>query len=122
MNRTSIAELHPRSPSAQGWIMHHWLPLSFDTGCARDVLGYLASALVLCTFSVKSMRLLRWLGIASNVSFISYAVIAGMPPILILHSLLLPMNIYRLIEIERSQRRSRLLNRSVYGSAQTFAQ
>jgi hypothetical protein len=37
------------------------------------------------------------LGIASNVSFNCYATIAGMPPILILHSLLLPMNIYPLV-------------------------
>jgi CRP/FNR family cyclic AMP-dependent transcriptional regulator len=102
--------------------MHHWLRLSFDTDCMQDVLGYLASALVLRTFTVRSMRLLRWFGIASNLSFIAYAVIAGIPPILALHSLLLPMNIYRLIEIERSQRHSRLLDRTIYGSAQTFAQ
>jgi hypothetical protein len=114
MNRASFAELTHFFPARKGGIMHHWLPISFDPGCTRDVLGYLASALVLCTFSVKSMRLLRWLGIASNLSFISYAVIAGMPPILILHSLLLP--------IERSQRHSRLLDRSIYGSEQTFAQ
>jgi len=47
------------------------------------------------------MRLLRCLGIASNVSFICYATIAGMLPIPILHSLLLPMNIYRLFQVTR---------------------
>jgi CRP/FNR family cyclic AMP-dependent transcriptional regulator len=101
--------------------MHHWLRLSFDTGDVQDVFGYLAGALALCTFSVRSMRLLRWIGIASNLSFMTYAVIAGMPPILTLHCLLLPMNIYRLIQIERDRRRSRLLNRAIYGSERQFA-
>ena len=75
--------------------MYHWLALSFDAGGTKDICGYFASTMVLCTFSVRSMRLLRWLGIASNLAFIAYAVIAGAPPILVLHSLLLPMNIYR---------------------------
>jgi hypothetical protein len=85
--------------------MHHAiaLPLGIDTSWQKDACGYLASALVLFTFSVRSMRVLRCLGIASNVSFILYASITGMVPILILHSLLLPMNIYRLLQIARAQ-------------------
>jgi hypothetical protein len=85
----------------------HWLALSLDAGWTKDICGYFASSLVLCTFSVKSMRLLRWLGIASNLAFISYAVIAGVPPVLMLHSLLLPINIWRLIQIECDRRRTR---------------
>ncbi len=81
--------------------MHLWsvLLVGLPLGWEKNVCGYLASSLVLCTFSVTSMRLLRCLGIASNVSFICYATIAGMRPILILHSLLLPMNIYRLVQV-----------------------
>ena len=52
-----------------------------------DIIGYLASALVLATFSMRSMRPLRMMAIASNIAFIAYAVIGSMPPILILHSL-----------------------------------
>ncbi len=85
--------------------MHHWLPSSLDTGWVRDACGYLAGSLVLCSFSVTSMSRLRWLGIASNLSFISYAIMVGMLPILILHGLLLPVNIYRLFQIERDRRR-----------------
>lgn len=69
----------------------------------KDTIGYLASALVLFTFSVHSMRLLRCVGIASNIAFISYAVVAGIAPILILHGLLLPINVFRLIQIERER-------------------
>ncbi len=83
--------------------MHHAviLHLGID-GRWKDAFGYLASTLVLCTFSAKSMRVLRCVGIASNVSFILYATLTGMVPILILHSLLLPMDVYRLIQIARS--------------------
>ncbi len=73
------------------------------TGWQKDIIGYLAGALVVCTFSFRSMHLLRYAGIASNVSFIAYAVLAGTMPILVLHSLLLPINVFRLIQIERNR-------------------
>ena len=69
----------------------------------HDLIGYLASALVLATFSMKSLRSLRITAIASNVAFISYAVIADMRPILILHCILLPMNVVRLVQIVQSE-------------------
>ncbi len=65
-----------------------------------DIIGYLASALVLATFSMRSMRPLRMMAIASNIAFIAYAVIGSMPPILILHSILLPMNVMRLSQMD----------------------
>ena len=73
-------------------------------------MGYLASALVLATFCMKSIRPLRLMAIISNVAFISYAVSTDMRPILLLHSILLPVNIVRLtqIELERSRQKRRL--------------
>lgn len=68
---------------------------------ATDCLGYVASVLVLAAFSVQSMRTLRYVAIASNFAFISYAIGAGLPPILILHGILLPINVLRLIELHR---------------------
>lgn len=73
------------------------------SGWEKDFIGYLAGALVVCTFSFRSMHLLRYAGIASNVSFMAYAVLAGTTPILVLHSLLLPINVFRLIQIERTR-------------------
>jgi CRP/FNR family cyclic AMP-dependent transcriptional regulator len=61
-----------------------------------DLLGYVAAGLVLVTFSVRSMTALRSVAIASNVMFIAYAVAAQLMPVLILHALLLPLNIWRL--------------------------
>lgn len=67
-------------------------------GGADEVIGYIASALVLAAFSMKSMRLLRTTAIASNVVFIAYALAANMHPILVLHSILLPVNVCRLAQ------------------------
>lgn len=63
---------------------------------AFDPLGYLASLLVLATFSARDMITLRVLAIASNIAFIGYAAMAGIGPVLLLHALLLPMNLCRL--------------------------
>ena len=64
-----------------------------------DLLGYLASLLVLATFCMRRMVALRLLAIGSNVAFIAYAMLAGIHPVLLLHALLLPMNVWRLVEI-----------------------
>ncbi len=64
-----------------------------------DLVGYLASVLVLATFTMRSMLTLRVLGLASNVAFISYAVMSDLEPILLLHMMLFPINLFRLWEL-----------------------
>src|SRR5262245_32788811 len=63
---------------------------------ASDLLGYAAAGLVLIAFYVRSLRALRSVAIASNVMFIAYAAAAHLAPVLILHALLLPLNVWRL--------------------------
>lgn len=70
---------------------------------ATDLLGYLASLLVLATFCMRRMMALRLLAIGSNLVFIAYAILAGIHPVLLLHALLLPMNVWRLVEIARGR-------------------
>jgi len=67
-------------------------------GWSRELSGYFASALVLATFSMRSMNKLRLSAIASNVAFIFYALVASLNPILVLHCILLPLNIFRLLQ------------------------
>ncbi len=62
------------------------------------MLGYAASLLVLATFCMRDMVSLRALAIASNLAFIGYAALVGIHPVLMLHALLLPMNVWRLFE------------------------
>ena len=63
-----------------------------------EALGYAAAGLVLAAFSVRSITALRALAITSNLLFIAYAWSATLPPVLILHALLLPLNVLRLWE------------------------
>ena len=67
-----------------------------------DVLGYTASAAVLATFCTTTMRSLRILALVSNVLFIFYGYFDSLYPVLVLHAVLLPMNLLRLIQIRRS--------------------
>ncbi|WP_291834274.1 cyclic nucleotide-binding domain-containing protein [Limimaricola sp.] len=60
-----------------------------------EIAGYVASALVFITFSMKTIVPLRMVAIFSNVAFIVYAAGAGLVPILVLHATLLPLNVFR---------------------------
>ena len=83
--------------------MDHVLALARDMhplSWGRDVSGYVASAFVLATFCMGSMRWLRVTAIASNFAFIYYAATAGLPPVLVLHTILLPVNVLRLLQIQ----------------------
>jgi CRP/FNR family cyclic AMP-dependent transcriptional regulator len=64
-----------------------------------EFFGYIASALVFATFYMRTMLPLRIVAIVSNVAFITYALIDGLTPILILHGALLPLNLLRLLQI-----------------------
>jgi CRP/FNR family cyclic AMP-dependent transcriptional regulator len=66
-----------------------------------EAAGYLASALVFLTFYTKTMLPLRYLAIGSNVAFIIYAAFAQIHPVLLLHSILLPLNLFRLWQLQR---------------------
>ena len=61
-------------------------------------IGYLAASLVLAAFCMRSMDALRLAAIASNIAFIAYGYFGHLVPVLLLHALLLPINIYRLME------------------------
>lgn len=63
--------------------------------------GYLAAGLVFLTFFTKTMLPLRYLAICSNIVFIIYALLAEIQPVLLLHSLLLPLNVLRLWQLHR---------------------
>jgi hypothetical protein len=67
-----------------------------------ELIGYVASFLVFTTFYVKRILTLRLMAICSNIAFILYALGCGLQPIFILHSLLLPLNLYRIFEIKRT--------------------
>src|SRR5262245_31694337 len=68
-------------------IMHTW-----------DVIGYVASTLVLTAFGMKKIIPLRVVAMCSNLAFIIYGLGLGLTPVWFLHAALLPMNAWRLVE------------------------
>jgi hypothetical protein len=72
---------------------------------AIDGIGFVAAALVLATFCMRSMTALRWVALASNLAFIAYAYLEGLAPVLLLHALLLPVNACRLAQLCSGQAR-----------------
>jgi len=68
---------------------------------AIELSGYLAAALVFLTFYMKTMLPLRYIAIGSNVLFIVYAALEQINPVLILHCVLLPLNIYRVVQLKK---------------------
>jgi CRP/FNR family transcriptional regulator, cyclic AMP receptor protein len=73
----------------------YWIELS----------GYLASLLVFTSFYMRRMIPLRIVAIASNIAFIVFGYGTGTWPVLILHTVLLPLNLWRTVEMRRLTRR-----------------
>jgi CRP/FNR family cyclic AMP-dependent transcriptional regulator len=65
---------------------------------AVDGLGFLAAGLVLLTFCMNRLVPLRAIAITSNLAFILYGYRAGIQPVLVLHLVLLPVNLIRLLQ------------------------
>ena len=66
-----------------------------------ELLGFLAAFLMFSTFYMKNMIPLRIVGMASNATFIVYAINAQVWPLFVLHVALLPMNFFRLIQMRK---------------------
>ena len=77
-----------------------------------DGVGFGAAGLVLATFCMSSMSGLRWIAIASNVAFIAYGYLGNLAPVLLLHALLLPINFWRLAQLQERAPQAALLVRS----------
>jgi CRP/FNR family cyclic AMP-dependent transcriptional regulator len=77
-----------------------------------EAAGYLASALVLTTFCMKTMIPLRYAAICSNAAFIVYGFYDHLYPVLILHIILLPLNVWRAVQLKRLIRRVEAASKS----------
>ena len=59
--------------------------------------GYVASSLVFLTFYMRGMVQLRLIALCSNVAFLVYAGWLHLAPIFMLHTALIPVNLFRLV-------------------------
>lgn len=67
---------------------------------ADDSIGWLAASLTLLTFSMRSMMALRIAAMAANICFIVYGTLSHLYPVVTLHVLLLPCNLFRFYELQ----------------------
>jgi hypothetical protein len=65
-----------------------------------DVVGYSAAFAVLGSFCMSTIVSLRVLAIVSNVLFALYGVLAHLYPVFLLHSILLPINVFKLAQMQ----------------------
>lgn len=72
-----------------------------------NLVGFLAAGLMLASFAMRTMLPLRLVAIAGNLAFIAYGLMQGLTPVIALHALLLPLNIWRAVEIANVSRRIR---------------
>ncbi|MBV9458594.1 MAG: hypothetical protein JO141_13890 [Bradyrhizobium sp.] len=61
-----------------------------------DGIGFAASIAVLASFCMTTIVPLRAMALASNLLFISYGLLAHIYPVLLLHIVLLPVNVFKL--------------------------
>lgn len=71
------------------------------------VAGALAAVLILVSAVVKTIVPLRWLAVASNIGFVVYGLAHPAPLVAALHVALLPINLWRVLEMQRLTRRVR---------------
>ncbi|HEX8334476.1 MAG TPA: hypothetical protein VF622_17765 [Segetibacter sp.] len=68
-----------------------------------QVLGYLASVLLALSLLVNNDLKFRWLNTFGNISFISYGIIINAFPLILTNSILLLINLYRLVKIYKTE-------------------
>ncbi len=81
--------------------------LSTPTGVLALASAGVASALMIVSSFLRVMVPLRWLAVGGNIGFFFYGLLYPSLPMMILHGVLLPINIYRAIEMIRLTRRVR---------------
>ena len=90
MTSLSLAEL--------GAMSIHWVSGQVWNFMNIETIGFIGAALMVVTLAMKTMIPLRAVGVISSIFQSAFALLAGITPMLIQHSVLLPMNAYRLYE------------------------
>jgi len=69
------------------------------------VAAAIAGALIVASTLVKTIIPLRWLALGGNVGFVIYGLVHPAPMVFLLHVVLLPINLWRVLEMQRLTRR-----------------
>jgi hypothetical protein len=71
-----------------------------------DLIGFSASLAVLATFCMGTMVSLRAVAILSNALFMAYGIGQHLYPVLLLHAVLLPINVLKIVQSRCRTRRT----------------
>jgi CRP/FNR family cyclic AMP-dependent transcriptional regulator len=66
-----------------------------------EAVGYAGTAFTILAYSMRRLMPLRIVAILSSVSFLVYAGLIGSAPLMLMEAVLLPINVWRLIELIR---------------------
>ncbi|MEH0154124.1 YgjV family protein [Limibacter armeniacum] len=66
-----------------------------------EILGYLASALVMASFLMKDIQLLRMINILGCAFFVIYGFMGGYLPVILTNSVIIVVNFYQISKINR---------------------
>ena len=66
-----------------------------------DIVGYLAAVTVLMTFCMNTFVPLRGIAIVSNLLFITYGIAGHLYPVFVLHAVLLPINVVKILQLQQ---------------------
>lgn len=66
-----------------------------------DAIGFAGSGFAVATYWMREMLALRLMAVASCICFIVYGLSIASYPLLVMEFILLPVNLYRLIELLR---------------------
>lgn len=72
-----------------------------------DLIGWVAAGFTLSAFAMKTMLPFRATAIGSNLSFIVYGALTGVYPMMFLHLVLFPFNVFRLYQLLAASREVR---------------
>lgn len=86
-------------------IAHTAAALATPAGMLAAAAAAAGIGLVVASSFVKTMVPLRWLAVGSNLGFVVYGLLEPAPLIVVLHGTLLPINVWRAVEMMRLARR-----------------
>jgi CRP/FNR family cyclic AMP-dependent transcriptional regulator len=66
-----------------------------------ELTGYAATLLAFATFCMKAMLPLRYIALCSNIAFVIYGYASDVYPVLVLHTLLIPLNTLRIMQLRK---------------------
>lgn len=73
---------------------------------SAETVGWCAAGLMVATFSCRRAGPMRGLAACTNVAFMLYGCMADLHPVVALHALLLPINLWRWMECCHSEARN----------------